>query len=258
MSKKTTLKKKTSRLTLYRRMTQLVTLAVLGQWSLYGILRCPFPVPFVSCGSCPVITCWGRISSLFWGMWILLPVSVLFFGRSFCGWACPGGFANQLLGKISFFKGRVGKQFNKISTLSLYFGLAAAIYLWIGLDNPRWATPIRIGPFFESVQLTFEHANNLWLIRTFIVIGIVAGGLGLANLWCRHVCPTGALLNIFKRFSLFGIYKTTDCDGCNRCLKTCEMGTRPAETNCTNCGDCTSLCHVDAIKIGRIKGMRES
>ncbi len=253
MSKFTAANNKTSRLTLYRRMSQLITIALLGQWSLYGIFRCPFPVPFVSCASCPVITCWGRISSLFWGFWILLPVSVLLFGRSFCGWICPGGFANQLIGKFSFFKGRTSNRLNYISKFGLYLGLAGALYLWLGLDNPRWAIPIRIGPFWESIELTFEHANNFWLIRTFVVLGFVAGGLGLANIWCRYACPTGGILEIFKRLSMFGIYKTGDCNSCNQCLKNCEMATRPAETNCTNCGDCTDLCPVNAIKIGRIK-----
>lgn len=241
----------TSRIRLYRRISQLVSMAALGQWSLYGLLRCPFPVPFVNCASCPVITCWGRISTLFWGFWLLLPVSLLLFGRSFCGWLCPGGLANQLLGKMSICKGQAGKRLNNIGRFGLYLGLATALYLWLVLGNPRWAIPIRTGPFLASVKLTFEHANNFWLIRTFVVIGIVVGGLGLANLWCRYACPTGGVLEILKRFSWFGIYKTADCNGCNQCLQGCEMGTQPGETNCTNCADCTDLCPVNAIRVGR-------
>ncbi len=239
-------------LTPWRRLSQLGFLAILGQWTLYGILRCPFAVPFVSCTGCPVITCWGRIFSLFWGFWLLLPTSVLLFGRSFCGWACPGGFANQMLGKISLFKNRRGnKRFKFINKFGIYVGLACALFLWLVLDNPKWAIPLRVGPFFHSVKMTFTHADTLWLIRTITVLAIMASGLVVANIWCRYACPTGGALEIFKRFSLFSVYKTDACNDCNLCRRNCDMGTRPAETHCSNCGDCTTHCPVDAIKIGR-------
>jgi ferredoxin-type protein NapH len=101
------------------------------------------------------------------------------------------------------------------------------------------------------VRLTFEHANLLWLVRTFVVLGFLALGLVISNAWCRFACPTGGVLEWLKSFSLFKVYKTEKCNDCDKCLKICEMGTRPAEANCTNCTDCLSLCPQDAIKIGR-------
>ena len=236
-----------------RRLMQTGMLAVLGQWSFYGIFRCPFPVPFIDCQVCPVITCWGRFTSLFWGFWLLLPVSVILFGRAFCGWACPGGLVNQLIGKLSITKLRVRKWFTKIAPLGLLVGLAIALLLWFGLHNPRSMIPIRIGEFWKSVWLSFEHASPLWLIRTFVVLGLVVAGFVVANLWCRFACPTGGLLELIKRISLFKIYKTNACNDCDKCLRICEMGSRPNEVNCTNCGDCLKSCPVDAIKIGRRK-----
>jgi len=237
-----------------RRLTQTAMLAVLGQWSFYGIFRCPFPVPFVSCQVCPVITCWGRITSLFWGFWIALLLSAVFFGRAFCGWACPGGLVNQLIGKVSITKMRSRNLFTKISFFGLFAGLIIALILWLGLDNPRWMIPIRIGEFWSSIRLSFQHASGFWLTRTLFVLALVAGGFIIANLWCRFACPTGGLLEIVKRISIFRIFKTSACNDCNACLKVCEMGSRPDEINCTNCGDCLKSCPVDAIKIGRKRG----
>ena len=238
-----------------RRLTQFAMLAVLSQWSFYGIFRCPYLVPFVNCQTCPVITCWGRITSLFWGFWALLLVSVVFFGRVFCGWACPGGLVNQLVCKISVFKMRIRNRFTEIAPWGLFAGLALAVIIWIGLYNPRSMIPIRVGEFWSSIRLSFEHASVIWLVRTFIVLGLVVAGLGIANLWCRFACPTGGLLELAKRFSLFRIFKTSACNDCDACLKICEMGARPDETNCTNCGDCLKSCPVDAIKIGK-KGVK--
>jgi ferredoxin-type protein NapH len=240
-----------NRLTWVRRLTQTGMLAVLGQWSFYGIFRCPFPVPFVDCQTCPVITCWGRVTTLFWGFWLLLPLSALVFGRSFCGWLCPGGLVNQLIGKASIAKMRIRNHFTKIAFWGLLLGLAVSLLLWLGIDNPRWMVPIRVGEFWGSIRLSFQHATGFWLTRTFVVLGFVVAGFAVANLWCRFACPTGGLLELIKRISLFRIFKTKACNDCNACLKVCEMGSRPDEVNCTNCGDCLKSCPVDAIKLGR-------
>lgn len=242
---------KSNKLTLFRRLSQIGMLFILGQWSFYGIFRCPFPVPFISCINCPVISCQGRMVTLFWGTWLIVPLSVILFGRVFCGWACPGGLVTQLIGKLAILKVRVKNVFNIIAPWGKYLGLALALYLWLAMDNPRWAVPIRVGAFWNSITLTFEHANNYWRIRTLFVLGFLAAGLVLSNVWCRYACPTGGLLEVFKRFSLFMVFKTDGCKDCNTCRKVCEMGTRPQELNCTNCGDCLKICPENAIELGR-------
>jgi len=234
----------------WRRMIQTVFLAILGQWSFYGIFRCPFIVPYVSCQNCPVITCHGRLFTMFWGFWLLVPISALIFGRAFCGWACPGGLVTQLLSNLAPVKLRIRNMFTRVAPHLKYPALAFALYVWLLWGQPRENVPIRVGEFFSSIALTFEHANPEWLVRTFLVLGFVALSLLLANAWCRFICPAGGLLEVFRPISLFRIYKTEKCDDCNTCLKICEMGTRPSELNCTNCCDCRSVCPQGAIKIG--------
>lgn len=241
----------TKRLVWWRRISQSAGVVLLGQWSFYGIFRCPFIVPYVSCQNCPVITCHGRLFTMFWGFWLILPLSVLLFGRAFCGWACPAGLVNQILGKMALLKLRLRHPLIRWAPYFFFIPLAAVLFIWLYVGQPREAVPIRIGGFLESVRLTFEHADRLWLIRTFTVLGLMASGLLLANLWCRYVCPTGGVLEWLKTVSLFKVYKTAACNDCDRCLKICEMGTRPAEAGCTNCCDCFGRCPQDAIRIGR-------
>ena len=234
-----------------RRITQCVFLIFLGEFSFYGIFRCPFAVPYVSCGNCPVIQCPGR--KLWLGFWIILPVSVIIFGRAFCGWACPGGLISELLGKISLIRGKIKGTFDKVLSSGKYIVLAGSIMVFFLMNNPRWAIPIRTGDFFNSVKLTFEHADNLWVLRTLFILA----GLGLAILisgfWCRYLCPTGGILETLKRFSFLKYFKTKACNDCDNCRDVCDLETRPAETNCTNCGACSDICPVDAIKFGRKK-----
>lgn len=243
----------TFRLRIWRRISQLAMVALLGQWSFYGIFRCPFLVPYISCQNCPVITCHGRILSMFWGFWLLLPIATLTFGRVFCGWACPGGLISQLLSRVAPFTLRVRHGFNRLMPYGKYAGLAVAFYCFYFLGQPRADIPIRVGDFFQAVSLTFEHADPSWLVRTFFVLGLVAASLAVANAWCRYACPGGGLLELISHRSLFKFYKTAACNDCNLCLKVCEMGTRPDEKNCTNCGDCLSVCPAQAISFGRKK-----
>ena len=206
----------------------------MGQWSFYGIFRCPFIVPYVSCQNCPVVTCHGRLFTMFWGFWLLLPVSVILFGRAFCGWVCPGGLVNQLFGIAAPFKLRIKNAFTSIVPYFKYIALLLAMYAYFIMMQPR-------------------VADLIWLVRTFIVLDILALGLIISNAWCRFACPTGGILDAFRNISIFKVYMTDACNDCNKCLTVCHMGTRPAETNCTNCCDCISVCPQDAIKTGRRK-----
>lgn len=234
-----------------RRLSQLVALAILGQWSFYGIFRCPFIVPYVSCQNCPVITCHGRLISMFWGFWLLLPIATLLFGRAFCGWACPGGLVSQIGGTLARWQGRINNTLARWTSYGKYLGLVAALWAFFLLGQPRVDVPIRIGEFFPAVSLTFAHAQPLWLMRTIFILAFLALGLLAANLWCRFVCPAGGMLELFRHLAIFHYSKTARCNDCDQCRQVCEMGTWPGEYNCTNCGDCRSACSRGAIVFGR-------
>lgn len=228
-----------------RRVSQLGFLLFLGEFSFYGVFRCPFAVPYVSCGNCPVLQCPGR--KLWIPVWIGLLVSGLLFGRAFCGWGCPGGLVSELLGKLSLLK---GKARSAVDGMSKYLVVIASLLVFYALNNPRWAIPIRTGEFLNSVSLTFEHADQLWLWRTGFILGGLAFALVIPHFWCRYLCPTGGLLELFNRISLAKFFKTTACNGCDACRKVCFAETRPTEPNCVNCGDCSKVCPVDAIRLG--------
>ena len=231
-----------------RRITQGAFLIFLGEFAFYGIFRCPFAIPYVSCGNCPVIQCPGR--KLWFGFWIILPVSAIIFGRFFCGWACPGGLVSELLGKVSLVRGKMRGALEKILSSGKYLMVAASLVVLFFLNNPRWAIPIRFGDFFSSVKLTFEHADSLWLTRTLFILSGLALAILIPGFWCRYLCPTGGILEAFRKFSLFKYFMTKDCDYCDKCREVCDLETRPSEANCTNCGACDTICPVDAIKVG--------
>lgn len=236
-----------------RRIVQLIMVGGLGKWAFYGIFRCPFLVPFVNCQSCPVLTCWGRLTAYFYTAWLIIPISAILVGRAFCGWVCPVGFVNQVLGKAAIFKLRSRKKILRFGQLGMALLIVACAYIYFIMDNPRMMIPIRTGEVFNSIYLSFQHASPFWLARTIFIIVLIIGSLIVANAWCRFICPAGGLFEIVKKISLFGIRKTSACDNCDACLRICEMGTRPEEMNCNNCGSCLHVCHNNAIYWGKKK-----
>jgi polyferredoxin len=145
-------------LKLWRRLTQAGMLFIIGQWSFYGIFRCPFVVPFVSCQNCPVITCHGRLLTMFWGFWLLLPVTALIFGRAFCGWACPGGLVSDLVSSFAPFKLAARRGLARMLPWGKYLGLAAALYIWLAMGQPRTNIPLRVGELDrKSTRLNSSH-----------------------------------------------------------------------------------------------------
>ena len=238
---------------LKRRVTQIVSLAILGEWSFYGIFRCPFAVPYLSCGNCPVIQCPGR--SLWMWSWMAIGASALIFGRAFCGWICPGGFVSEMTEMIMPVRIKVRGIVAKIAASAKYLLLAISLYYFWVLNNPRWAVPVRTGEFFNSVWLTFEHANMLWLYKTLGLTGIFfVAGFVIPRFWCRFLCPTGGLLDIFNRVAPVKAVADERCTDCDTCRNKCSMDVRPAEINCINCGSCLALCPEEAICYSRLPG----
>ncbi|MBR4741917.1 MAG: 4Fe-4S binding protein, partial [Desulfovibrio sp.] len=200
--------------------------------------------------NCPIITCPGRLAQMFWGVWAGWLALALFCGRSFCGWICVGGFVQRILSLFPKHK-RLDCEAAKTFSYGKYIVLLLALGAYFFLNQPRVNVPIRIeGEFWQSVALTFEFAFPLWLFRTGLVLILVALALVVTYSWCRFACPMGGLLEICKRISLFSFFRTKECNNCNRCLRECVMGTRPGEENCTNCGDCVSVCPQNCIQFG--------
>ena len=232
-----------------RRVIQAVSFHFLAEFSYYGIFRCPFAVPYVSCANCPVVQCPGR------KLWLVvltgILVSGLLFGRAFCGYACPVGTLSDIFSQVALVKRRMAPVVTRVLHAGKYLAAAGAVYVFFALHNPRWAVPIRTGEFVNSTMLTFEHANMYWLVRTGVVVAAILLGLLIPYFFCRFLCPTGGVLEVLRRFSLFGYSMNAACVDCGKCDRHCKLDTRPGESNCTNCGSCVDTCPVDAIAITR-------
>jgi len=65
------------------------------------------------------------------------------------------------------------------------------------------------------------------------------------NLYCRFLCPVGALLGVISKLTVFKIKRWSECNTCKICEKTCEWGAirgpKIVEAECVRCDDCERL-----------------
>lgn len=212
---------------------------------------------------------------LFWAV----PVIVLtaFLGRFFCGFVCPFGALNQLVGWLARLaaKGVPGARGEALRArladnrhspwqaakyYVLAFLLAAACFgsLQTGLLDPL---PL----FFRSVNMTIapvadagfqalftrpRHYASAWLIFA-VFAGLLALNILRPRFFCRYVCPLGALFGALSRFSPWRMGKKDDqahgdCGACTLCDSYCEGACSPSgvlkTSECLLCMNCLDAC----------------
>jgi len=240
-----------------------VWLAPLGRW-LHGIPGCVF-----HCYSCPLsafacpigvmanyaalLPVVGEVPYLLLGL--LLLVGALS-GSLVCGWACPFGFLQDLLAKISPRKIQLPAWTGHIRYLVLV-GLVLLLPLilgWRGVPFENQVVSIcRLCPAGAleagvpySVQSLFAgHGWTMSWFKTLILAAFLAAALFIHRPWCRLFCPLGGLLALFNRFSLFHLrFNPRECVECNLCRSRCPMGVKVDQAvnvaGCVRCLECTT------------------
>ena len=239
-------------------------------------------VPGFNCYSCP-----GAIASCPLGSlqnalnaaghtapWYVLGILALFgviLGRTICGWICPLGLIQELLHRIptpKIRKSRVTRILSYLKYILLAVFVIAIPLIWgvsKGLILPAFCKYIcPAGTFEGAVGLLQNPANatsfyqlgavftNKWVIM--VVIGLAC--VVCYRLFCRFICPLGAIYGFFNRFSLTGVKVNPDrCNGCGLCVTKCRMDVRHVgDHECISCGKCIDTCAQGAIslKCGKI------
>ena len=112
------------------------------------------------------------------------------------------------------------------------------------------ATGETLHTILQATVLDFRQphfAQGLILGVLFLVI--LAASLRVTRLWCRSICPLGALLGAVSRWSILGLHKdAASCNNCNRCLLNCQGGDDPIggapwrKSECLMCMNCVGAC----------------
>lgn len=222
-------------------------------------------LPVLNCHSCPLaifacpIGIIGQFSALHLFPFLTMGILLLFgalIGRIFCGWCCPFGLLQELLYKIPSPKIRIARHFRKLKYLILAV-FVVLLPFFLGTNTPfffcKLCPPATIQsalPWAIIRQELPELIPGLLRITLFLTAVILATTNMRA--FCKILCPLGALMGIFNKFSLLFIKRNDGgCSNCRNCEHKCPMeitcgnnhiarGGWPSE--CVLCVECGREC----------------
>jgi polyferredoxin len=201
----------------------------------------------------------GNISEIHPSAMVLFCVFLLMsllIKKSFCSWLCPVGTVSEYLWKI-------GRKL---------MGGSLVLPRW--LDWPLRSLKYLLLAFFVFIVFTMSTAElGSFLGSPFGVVADVKmlnffrhiGGVGLAviavlvvlsffieNVWCRYLCPYGALMGIVSTLSPVKIRRDEQaCIDCGKCNKACpshllvDKLVQIRSVECTGCMECVAVCPAE-------------
>ena len=151
------------------------------------------------------------MSSLQVMMGIVLVAAVVLFSKLFCGYICPLGTVQDLIGKarnaihVKSIKIRNGSSADKALRIVKY---ALVFWIFYITVNASELFCKNLDPYY-AVATGFKGEITLWMSIVSISL-VVLGSFFIDMFWCRYLCPLGAISNTLKFWIwigvLFGIY----------------------------------------------------
>lgn len=189
----------------------------------------------------------------------------LVLGRVFCGWVCPLGTLNNIVGSFKRWRSNaINRDWYRVkyyilifllmsSTLSLQLvgimdpisllirSLSVGIYplfnygtraVFDSIYNSDIKSIVNISePIYSVLKKTVLSFQQPFYVQSaFIgVLFLLILGLNLVEkrFWCRYLCPLGAFLGLLSRFSILKKSVSEGCTSCGACANVCQGNASP-------------------------------
>lgn len=230
--------------------------------------------PGINCYSCPGASAACPLGALqnslaesnkrapYYMFGIILLYGIMF-GRFICGWLCPFGLIQDLLYKVKTPKVKKSKvtrvlSYVKYVILVFFVFLIPIMYAFRAFPLPAFCKYICPAGTLEGALGLLSNAVNesqlsllgpLFTWKFLLLVAFILGCILIYRLFCRFICPLGALYGLFNRISILGIkLEKPKCIDCGLCISTCKMDIREVgDRECISCGECVSVCPTKAI-----------
>jgi polyferredoxin len=153
-------------------------------------------------------------------MFILPVIFTFLFGRVFCAGVCPFGALQELVNI---------KNFRLSQAVSAVLGIIPWIYLLFAFLYAVTRSSFIICRFDPFIGI-FRMGGDIGMIAFGGLLLIASAFTGRP--FCRFLCPYGALLSLFSRYSIRRISITPSCINCDLCHHACPVAAiRPPYEN---------------------------
>lgn len=189
------------------------------------------------------------------GMFMLLSFLAISFllRKSFCSWICPVGTLSEWLwqsGQAVFGRTFALPRWFDIPLRSLkYILLALFLYVVVTMPVPDIHAFLSSPYGLVADVKMMDFFRRMGQTTAIVLFVLVALSIVVKNVWCRFLCPYGALLGLVALASPVRIRRDADaCIDCAKCAKACPAGL-PVDTalsirsaECTACLSCVAVC----------------
>ena len=220
-------------------------------------------------GACPLGALQNALASVhsrapFYILGILLLYGIIL-GRTVCGWLCPVGMLQELLHKLPTPKIRKSAITRVLSGLKYIILAVFVVIIPLYYALRRFPLPALCkyicpaGTLEGAVGLLANPANadklgmlgGLFTWKFVLLLAIIGLCIFAYRVFCRFLCPLGAIYGLFNKFALVGVkVERPKCVDCGKCVSCCPMDTRHvSDRECISCGRCISACPTAAISM---------
>jgi Na+-translocating ferredoxin:NAD+ oxidoreductase RnfG subunit len=160
-----------------------------------------------------------------------VPLMAVFFGNIYCGYICPFGAAQEMLGFVlpDKLKQPITAEMMRKARFVKYVVLFVLIVLFfVSRDRTILAADVLTEIF--GFQISFaDFQFSILLVMAIALIGSVF----YKRFWCRYLCPAGAFLSLLNNLALLKRYLPAKRYG------SCEFGlTTTDHMDCIYCDKC--------------------
>ena len=180
------------------------------------------------------ILSWQTPATAVTGAFLLVvgvPLLVVIFGNLYCGYICPFGAAQELLGYVlpGRFRRPISNESMRKARFVKYVILLIVVILFFA---SRDRTTLAADPLISVFGRQFT-AHDFRSALLFVVAAALLGSLFWPRFWCRYLCPAGAFLSLLNHAAILKRYLPAKKFG------RCQFGlTGRDNADCIQCDKC--------------------
>jgi polyferredoxin len=173
-----------------------------------------------------------------------VPLLVIIFGNIYCGYICPFGAAQELLGYVlpGRFKQPIQAEAMRKARFVKYVVLLVVIFVFFLSRNRTTLAADPLISIFNPTTLGFDRylllagRFSIYDFQSAILLTVVTvliGSIFYGRFWCRYLCPAGAFLSLLNNVAILKRYLPAKRFG------RCEFGlTTKDKMDCIHCDRC--------------------